>query len=95
LPTEDRDITILFQNYNLFEHLSVLKNLLLGIDKSFFPKKQNIKKAKDMLQKVNLKGYENRLASKLSGGEQQRVALARALFKRKKRYLLLMSLFRH
>jgi len=81
-------LTILFQNYNLFEHLTVIKNLTLGIDKSLFPKKENIKKAKEMLKEVNLKGYENRISSTLSGGEQQRVALARALLREKKVLLL-------
>ncbi len=88
LPTNEKDLTILFQNYNLFEHLTVIKNLTLGIDKSLFPKKENIKKAKEMLKEVNLKGYENRISSTLSGGEQQRVALARALLREKKVLLL-------
>jgi thiamine transport system ATP-binding protein len=87
LPIEQRPISILFQNNNLFEHLNVEKNILLGISKH----KDNIKKniqINSILKKVNLESYKDKLALELSGGQQQRVALARVLI-RKEPILLL------
>lgn len=88
LNAEQRPITTLFQKYNTFEHLSVIKNVLLGIDTSLKPKEQDLKEAKNILKEVGLEGFENKLASSLSGGQSQRVALARSLI-RKKPILLL------
>jgi thiamine transport system ATP-binding protein len=76
---KDRSITILFQYDNLFEHLSVEKNLSLGVEKRDF---------KEILKEVGLQGYESKLAANLSGGQAQRVALARALLKESKILLL-------
>jgi thiamine transport system ATP-binding protein len=73
LTVEQRPISILFQNHNLFEHLSVHKNIMLGINE-----KDN-GKIQDILKSVDLEAFENTLSSKLSGGQQQRVALARVL----------------
>ena len=81
LDVEKRPISILFQNHNLFEHLSVEKNILLGVSE----KKQNVK---EILKEVGLEGYEDKIASKLSGGEQQRVALSRVLLRDKPILLL-------
>ncbi len=88
LNTEHRPITILFQKYNTFEHLSVIKNVLLGIGTSLKVKKQDLDEAKQILKEVGLEGFENKIASSLSGGQSQRVALARSLI-RKKPILLL------
>jgi thiamine transport system ATP-binding protein len=88
LNAEDRPLTILFQKYNTFEHLSVIKNVLLGISTSFKPKKEDLAEAKMILKEVGLEGFEYKLASTLSGGQSQRVALARSLI-RKKPILLL------
>lgn len=88
LNTEDRPLTILFQKYNTFEHLSVIKNVLLGINTSFKAKDEEIKEAMIILKEVGLDGFEDKLASTLSGGQSQRVALARCLI-RKKPILLL------
>jgi len=85
---EDRPLTTLFQKYNTFEHLSVIKNVLLGISTSMKPKKEEIEEAKMILKEVGLEGFEDKLASTLSGGQSQRVALARSLI-RKKPILLL------
>ncbi len=79
-PISKRKIAILFQNNNLFEHLSVAQNLTIGLKQ-----KPDIK---TILKEVGLEGYEDRYASQLSGGEQQRVALARTLL-RQSRILLL------
>jgi len=88
LSVEERPLTILFQHHNLFEHLSVEKNILLGISKTITSSAQEIDKVKNILKEVGLEGYEKKPASSLSGGQQQRVALARALI-RKKPILLL------
>lgn len=88
LSAEARPLTTLFQKYNTFEHLSVIKNVLLGISTSFKPKKEDLAEAKMILKEVGLEGFEYKLASTLSGGQSQRVALARSLI-RKKPILLL------
>ncbi|WP_373032626.1 ATP-binding cassette domain-containing protein [Sulfurovum sp.] len=85
---EKRPITILFQNHNLFEHLSVQKNILLGISKTLNNSKEDIEKVKTILEKVGLEKFEHTLASSLSGGQQQRVALARVLIRREPILLL-------
>jgi len=85
LSVEKRPMSILFQNHNLFEHLNVQKNLLLGLDKT---QNKDIKRVKDILKEVGLEDFEYSLASQLSGGQQQRVALARVLL-RKEPILLL------
>ena len=88
LSAEDRPVTTLFQKYNTFEHLLVIKNVLLGINCSLKPKEQDIKEAKEILKEVELEGFEDKLASLLSGGQSQRVALARSLISKKPILLL-------
>jgi len=88
LSAEKRPVTTLFQKYNTFEHLSVIQNVLLGISTSLKPKEQDLKEVKLILKEVGLEGFEDKLASSLSGGQSQRVALARSLL-RKKPILLL------
>ncbi|HIQ27900.1 MAG TPA: ATP-binding cassette domain-containing protein [Sulfurovum sp.] len=87
-PIEKRPITILFQNHNLFEHLSVQKNILLGINKTLNNSSEDLEKVKNILKVVGLKEHEYKLASQLSGGQQQRVALARVLMRREPILLL-------
>lgn len=84
LTVEKRPVSILFQNHNLFEHLNVEKNILLGVSK----REDNMQKMQAILKKVGLEKYQNSLASKLSGGQQQRVALARVLLRREPILLL-------
>jgi thiamine transport system ATP-binding protein len=85
LSVEQRPMSILFQNHNLFEHLNVQKNILLGLGKV---QNKDIKKVQNILEEVGLKDFEYTLVSKLSGGQQQRVSLARVLL-RKEPILLL------
>lgn len=85
---EERPITILFQNHNLFEHLSVQKNILLGVSKVLKENIKDVNKVQAILRKVGLEKYEHTLASSLSGGQQQRVALARVLIRREPILLL-------
>ena len=88
LSVEKRPITILFQNHNLFEHLSVQKNILLGVNKTLKDSIEEVEKVQDILKEVGLEAYEHKLASELSGGQQQRVALARVLMRREPILLL-------
>ena len=85
---EKRPMTILFQNNNLFEHLSVQKNILLGVSKTLKSNQEDIEKVKTILKEVGLEKYEHTLVSSLSGGQQQRVALARVLIRREPILLL-------
>lgn len=82
LPVEARPVTILFQQHNLFEHLSVEKNILLG------RKDAKVKEVEAILKEVGLEGFAKRKALALSGGQQQRVALARALLRQQPILLL-------
>ena len=85
---EKRPITILFQNHNLFEHLSVQKNILLGVSKTLRSSKAELKKVATILKEVGLEKYPETPVSSLSGGQQQRVALARVLIRREPILLL-------
>lgn len=67
----------LFQNYALFPHLTVSQNILFSMDR--LPKHERLRRAKEIIKKVCLKGLEHRYPYQLSGGQQQRAALARAL----------------
>ena len=88
LPPSKRDISILFQDNNLFPHLSVWRNLALAV--SHWPKISNDDQAKlhSVISEVGIRGLENRKPSQLSGGQQSRVALARVLLQKNKILLL-------
>ncbi|MCH8183040.1 MAG: ABC transporter ATP-binding protein [Proteobacteria bacterium] len=79
LPATDRDVSMVFQSYALFPHMTVLENVSYGLRVSGMKKKQAGEKAEAVLAQVNMPGYGARLPSELSGGQQQRVAVARAL----------------
>ena len=70
---QDRKIGFVFQNYALFPHLTVEKNLLFGV------KKRDKTLVKELLEMIDLEGYEKKYPHELSGGEQQRVSIARVL----------------
>ena len=88
LPPSKRNISILFQDNNLFPHLSVWRNLALAV--SHWPKISNDDEAKlhSVISEVGISGLENRKPSQLSGGQQSRVALARVLLQKNKILLL-------
>ncbi|WP_280771519.1 ABC transporter ATP-binding protein [Salipaludibacillus daqingensis] len=77
LPPEKRGIGMVFQDYALFPHMSILKNVMFGLNK--WTNREKKKRAKEVLELVGLEDYANRYPTQLSGGQQQRVALARAL----------------
>ncbi len=79
LPATDRDVSMVFQSYALFPHMSVMENVSYGLGFSGFDKSETRDRARQGLELVGLKGYGGRLPSELSGGQQQRVAVARAL----------------
>jgi iron(III) transport system ATP-binding protein len=79
LSATERDVSMVFQSYALFPHMSVLENVCYGLRRSGLPKQEAEARARDGLAQVGLKGYEARQPSELSGGQQQRVAVARAL----------------
>ena len=79
LPATDRDVSMVFQSYALFPHMTVMENVSYGLKFSGFSKTETRDRAEAGLTLVGLTGYGNRLPSELSGGQQQRVAVARAL----------------
>jgi iron(III) transport system ATP-binding protein len=79
LPANERDVSMVFQSYALFPHMSVAENVAYGLRSSGMAKKLAKEKAEEGLALVGLAGYGARLPSELSGGQQQRVAVARAL----------------
>ncbi|WP_323751501.1 ABC transporter ATP-binding protein [Marinobacter sp.] len=87
-PPYQREIGIVFQNYALFPHMSVTKNVGYGLRMRGVPKAEINERVAQALELVKLHGYGERKPSELSGGQQQRVALARALVIRPKVLLL-------
>lgn len=79
LEPAKRNIGMVFQNYAIFPHFTVRKNVEYGLKNKRLPKDQIQSRADEFLSLMKIKEYENRLPEHLSGGQQQRVALARAL----------------
>ena len=79
VPPHKRAINTVFQKYALFPHLNVYENIAFGLKLQKKPKSEIRKTVAEMLELVNLKGFEKRSIDSLSGGQQQRVAIARAL----------------
>jgi len=87
-PPYERQIGIVFQNYALFPHMSVAKNVGYGLRMRGTPKREIAERVQEALALVKLDGFADRSPRQLSGGQQQRVALARALVIRPKVLLL-------
>jgi iron(III) transport system ATP-binding protein len=79
LSATQRDVSMVFQSYALFPHMSVLENVAYGLRRSGIAKEAATRQALDGLAQVGLAGFDARQPSELSGGQQQRVAVARAL----------------
>lgn len=88
LPPFKRNVNTVFQRYALFPHLNVFDNIAFGLKVKKFPDREIQKRVGEMLELVNLKGFEKRSIDRLSGGQQQRVAIARALVNEPKVLLL-------
>ncbi len=79
LPPEKRGFGMVFQNYALFPHMSVVRNIDFGLRMRGMPAAEIRRRVADVLKMVQLIGQENKLPGQLSGGQQQRVAIARAI----------------
>lgn len=88
IPPEDREIGLVFQNYALYPHMTVLENIMFPLINRKVPKAEARDRAENMAEVVHLEGLLHRKPKALSGGQQQRVAIARALVKRPKVLLL-------
>jgi iron(III) transport system ATP-binding protein len=79
LPPHKRDMSMVFQSYAIFPHLTVFENIAYGLNVQRLNKKSIVERVNRVLDLVHLEGYGDRAPGQLSGGQQQRVALARAL----------------
>ena len=88
LEPSQRDLSILFQNFNNFDHLSIFENIILGIDPQMRKTTDNLRIVKDILKKLSINLDMETKLNLLSGGEQQRVSIARCLIRKKSLLLL-------
>ena len=88
VPPYKRNVNTVFQKYALFPHLNVYENIAFGLRISKVKEDEIRRRVKEMLELVNLRGFERRNVTMLSGGQQQRVAIARALVNHPKVLLL-------
>jgi spermidine/putrescine transport system ATP-binding protein len=88
VPANRRPVNMVFQHYALFPHMTVYDNVAFGLKMAKVPRSAHRPRIEEMLEVVELAGYERRHIRNLSGGQQQRVALARALVNRPAALLL-------
>ncbi|GIK58919.1 MAG: hypothetical protein BroJett015_45820 [Chloroflexota bacterium] len=79
MPTQQRRVGMVFQNYALFQHMTLAENIEFGLQTRKVPKAERRQRRNELLELVGLAGLGGRLPKQISGGQQQRVALARAL----------------
>jgi iron(III) transport system ATP-binding protein len=79
VPPNKRDISMMFQSYALFPHMTVRENIEFGLKIKRMPKKEIKQKVEPLIKLVGLKGMEDRRPDQISGGQQQRIALVRSL----------------
>ena len=84
----ERDVNTVFQSYALFPHKTIYDNIAYGLKMKKVPKKEIAERVKEMMELVQLEGFEKRYPNQLSGGQKQRVAIAGALINRPKVLLL-------
>ncbi len=88
VPPGQRELGMVFQNYALWPHMTVYKNMTFALEIQKLPKAEMDKRVKESLEEVKMSGYENRYPREMSGGQQQRIALARMLAYRPKVFLM-------
>lgn len=88
LESGDRNVAMVFQNYALYPHMTVGKNICFGMQIAKIPKAEQEKRLTEALEILGLTPYRDRFPRELSGGQRQRVALARAIVKRSPYFLL-------
>src|SRR4030042_2174902 len=88
LPPHKREMSMVFQSYAIFPHLTVFENIAYGLNVQRLPKTVIRERVDKVLDLVHLEGYGDRAPTQLSGGQQKRVALARALIMEPKGMLL-------
>jgi multiple sugar transport system ATP-binding protein len=79
VPPDKRDVGFLFQNYALWPHMTVYKNIAFGLENLKWPKEKVEEKVNELLDMLKIREFRERYPSELSGGQQQRVAIARTL----------------
>ena len=84
----DRDIAMVFQNYALYPHMTVAKNLAFGLRQRHAPKEEIDRRVREIADMLGLEGLLKRRPAELSGGQRQRVAMGRALVREPKAFLL-------
>jgi ABC-type sugar transport system ATPase subunit len=88
VPAGKRDLGLVFQNYALWPHMTVNKNMTFALEIQKIPKAEIKQRVKESLTEVQMDGYEDRYPREMSGGQQQRIALARMLAYRPKVFLM-------
>lgn len=88
LPAGQRDLGLVFQNYALWPHMTVYKNMAFALEIQKLPKDEIDLLVREALVEVHMAGYEDRYPREMSGGQQQRIALARMLAYRPKLFLM-------
>jgi ABC-type sugar transport system ATPase subunit len=88
VPSGKRNLGLVFQNYALWPHMKVLKNMSFALEVQRLPKTEITKRVEEALAEVKMSGYEDRYPREMSGGQQQRIALARMLAYRPKVFLM-------
>ncbi|SDJ64962.1 ABC transporter ATP-binding protein [Nonomuraea jiangxiensis] len=87
-PPNRRPISLMFQSYALFPHMTVAKNVAYGLERERLPRQEVKQRVEEVLETVGLTAHASRRPAQLSGGQRQRVALARSIVKRPRLLLL-------
>ena len=87
VPAKDRDISMVFQNYALYPHMTVFENMAFGLKLRKYPKAEIIRRVNEATEILGIKKLIDRRPKQLSGGERQRIALGRAIVRKPMAFL--------